>query len=122
MEELLDPQSIMESINKLLSEISRKNEHLGYLTAIANSKKKEYSRLMRKEIETLIAAGHKTGVIIELAKGSDSVSLAREDYDNAKSTVEQLLNEMQDKRVEIEAKRSLLTWARMEWQAGNLIS
>ena len=111
----LNPQEIMDRIQELFKNLEQSNKHYGLVYLLGNEKKKKYQMELRAEIDSLREQGYLTGLIIDMAKGSDIVSSARKDYDDTLSTLSQISNAMLDIRAEIEAGRSLLTWSRMEY-------
>ena len=118
--DIIDPQKLIEKIYNAIGRLSEINEQYGYISSIVNENKMKYSIALGDEIRDLRDKKCPVGVMSELSKSATAVVEARLKYDQSLSTLSQVSNDLQNLRAEIEAYRSLLTWSRMEYQAGTL--
>jgi hypothetical protein len=110
----MNPQGIMDAIKQAQAEITKKNEELKSLGIKKEYAERTYRVELRKKLLQLRLEKCISSIIQDVAKGDDRISYLRLQRGLADNNYNVCQEAMRNKRLELEALRSLLTWQRVE--------
>ena len=110
----MNPQEIMDAIKQAQAEITKKNEELKSFGIKKEYAERTYRVELRKKLLQLRIEKCTTSIIQDVAKGDDHISYLRLQRGLADNSYNVCQEAMRNKRLELEALRSLLTWQRVE--------
>lgn len=110
----MNPQQIMDEIRKAQQELSDKNEELRRFGVQKEHAKRTYRIELRKKLLELRSNKCTVAIIQDIAKGDERISFLRLQRGLAENNYTVCQEAMRNKRLELEALRSLLTWQRVE--------
>ncbi|MGG5463521.1 hypothetical protein [Clostridium sp. B9] len=112
----MNPQAILELLDKRLEELSNLNGTLTTLGEIKAKTEAIYKIELRKELLKLRSEKVQVSIIDNLAKGKGEIATLRYKRDIAASNYFTCISAIENKRLEIEVLRSKLTWLRVEYK------
>lgn len=110
----MNPQQIMEQIEKTKNELSKLNDNLKNFGIQKEKTERIYRIELRKMLLKLRIEKIPTSIIQDVAKGDERISQLRLERGLAENNYITCKEALNNKRIELEALRSLLTWERME--------
>ena len=110
----MNPQQIMEVLIKAQNELSRLNENYKNFGIQKEKAERTYRIELRKKLIQLRAERVPSSIIQDLAKGDERISQLRLERGLAENNYITCKEAMNNKRIEIDSLRSILTWQRVE--------
>ena len=110
----MNPQQIMEQIEKTKNELSKLNDNLKNFGIQKEKTERIYRIELRKKLLQLRIEKIPSSIIQDIAKGDEKISKLRMERGLAENNYYTCQEALRTKRLEMEILRSLLTWLRVE--------
>lgn len=110
----MNPQQIMDEIHKAKMELSKLNDNLKNFGIQKEKAERVYRIELRKMLLKLRIDKIPSNIIQDVAKGDERISMLRLERGLAENNYNTCQEALRNKRLELEALRSLLTWERTE--------
>ncbi|WP_455798946.1 hypothetical protein [Clostridium butyricum] len=113
----MNPQQIMDEIQKCRNDLSRLNENLKNFGIQREKTERVYRIELSKMLLKLRLEKIPSNIVQDVAKGDERISLLRMNKGLADNSFITCQEALRNKRLELETLRSLLTWERTELQS-----
>lgn len=110
----LTPGELLNDIGRMSNELTKKNMELSKLALRKDSTETIYRQELSKELLRLRVEKIPVAIINDIAKGNPKISKLRYERSLAKSNYFICISAIENLRLQIETKRSQLTWLRAE--------
>ncbi len=110
----MNPQQVMDALIKAQNELVRLNDNYKSFGIQKEKAERKYRIELQKKLILLRAERVPSSIIQDLAKGDEIISQFRLERGLAENNYFTCKEAMNNKRIEIESLRSILTWQRVE--------
>jgi len=116
----MNPQGIMDSMQKHNLELQKKNTEIVTLATKKADAQSDYRKALAVEIARLRLKGEKVTLVETIAKGNDSVADLKVKFVIAEAEYKACLESIKGSLAALDTLRSLLTWERKEKYSQNI--
>lgn len=121
MKKELNPQIVMEQLKELGSELAKVNQDLYDNSVLKAKAEKEYRVVLAQEILILKTQGERATLILDIAKGKESIALLKLDRDKYEALYDACKYNISSIRDRISVGQSILSFLKFEYENINKI-